>query len=115
MRPTQRASSVSVGVAQNLAVGTHDERQFVGCDAELLDQHLAAGIRFWIEPLMRMTVAGEEVLQPQHVAVVGPADDDRAAGAGFQQAHAAQDQRAHDALAELGLGNRAGRATAPGE
>ena len=57
---------------------------------------------------MRMAVAGEEALQPQHVAVVGPADDDRAAGAGFQQAHAAQDQRAHDALAELGLGNEQG-------
>ena len=57
---------------------------------------------------MRMTVTGEEVLQPQHVAVVGPADNDRTARAGFQQAHAAQDQRAHDALAKLGLGNEQG-------
>ena len=50
-----------------------------------------------------MAVAGEETLQPQHVGIVGAADDHRPAGAGLQQADAAQDQRAHDALAELGL------------
>ena len=68
-------------------------------------ENLAAGIGLGIEPLMRVTVAGEEVLEPQHIAVVGPADDDRTARTGFQEAHAAQDQRAHDALAELGLGD----------
>ena len=92
MRPTQRASSVSVGLRRTLPFGHTTSGNSSGVDAELLDQHLAAGIGLRIEPLMRMTVAGEEVLQPQHVAVVGPADDDRAARAGFQQAHAAQDQ-----------------------
>ena len=77
------------GVAQNLAVGTHDDRHFAGQDAEFLDENLAAGIGLGIEPLMRVTVAGEEVLEPQHIAVVGPADDDRTARTGFQEAHAA--------------------------
>ena len=55
---------------------------------------------------MRMTVAAEKTFQPQHVAIVGAADDDRAAGAGFEQADAAQDQRAHDPFAELGFRNQ---------
>ncbi len=50
-----------------------------------------------------MTVAAEKALQPQHVAILGPADDDRSAGAGLEQADAAQDQRAHDPLAEIGF------------
>ena len=50
-----------------------------------------------------MAVAGQEILQPQHVGVVGAADDDRPAGAALEQADAAQDQRAHDPLAEFGL------------
>ncbi len=52
---------------------------------------------------MRMPVAGEEPFEAQHVAIVGAADDDRAAGADLDQADPAQDQGAHDALAELGL------------
>ena len=52
---------------------------------------------------MRLAVAGEEALQPQHVGAAGVSDDDRAARAALQQPDAAQDQRAHDALAELGL------------
>ena len=52
---------------------------------------------------MRLAVAGEKPLQAQHVGMAGAADDDRPAGAAFQQPDAAQDQRPHDALAEIGL------------
>ena len=52
---------------------------------------------------MRMAVAAQKAREPQHVAVLGAADDHRPAGAGLEQPDAAQDQRAHDALAELGL------------
>ena len=48
-----------------------------------------------------MAVAAEETLKPQHIAILGAADDYRPAGAGLQQADAAQDQRAHDPFAEL--------------
>ena len=69
------------------------------------DQRLGVGIRLGIEAQMRMAVVAEKALQPQHVAVVGAADDHRPARAGLQQADAAQDERAHDALAELRLGD----------
>ena len=75
---------------------------------EALDQRLGFGVGVGIEQLMRLTVAAQKNLQPQHVAIVGAADDDRAAGAGFQQPDAADDQRAHDPLAELGFGDQQG-------
>jgi hypothetical protein len=57
---------------------------------------------------MGVPVAAQEAGEPQHVAVVGRADDHRPAGAGLEQPDAAQDERAHDALAELGLGHQQG-------
>jgi hypothetical protein len=90
-------------IAQQLAARTKHDRQLPGIDMKAFDQRLCFGIGFGIEQLMRMTVAAQKTLQPQHVAILGPADDDRSAGAGFEQAHAAQDQCAHDALAEIGL------------
>ena len=72
----------------------------------------APGVGLGVEPLMRMAVARQEAFEPQHVAVVGAADDHRPARAGLEQADAAQDQRAHDALAELGLRDQQRRAAA---
>ena len=53
-----------------------------------------------------MAVAAQENREPQDIAVAGRADDDRAAGAGFEQSDPAQDQGAHDALAELGFADQ---------
>ena len=55
-----------------------------------------------------MAVAPQEALQPQHVAAAGASDDDRPARAGLEQPHAAQDQRAHDGLAEFGRADQQG-------
>ena len=52
-----------------------------------------------------MAVAAQEIDQPKHVRIAFRADDDRT-GAGLDQADAAQDQRAHDALAKIGLGDQ---------
>src|SRR5690242_18447822 len=52
-----------------------------------------------------MTVATEKAFQSQHVAILGPAENDRPAYSGFQDSHATQDQGAHDALAKLGFRN----------
>ena len=57
---------------------------------------------------MRLAVPRQEILEPQEIAVVGRTDQDRAAGVRRDQGDAAQDQRAHDALAELGLGDQHG-------
>jgi hypothetical protein len=71
-----------------------------------LDQGLGVRIGIGIESQMRMAVAAQKALQPQHVGMPGSSDDHRAAGAGFEEADAAQDQRAHDALAEFRLGDQ---------
>ena len=54
-----------------------------------------------------MAIAAKEVGQAKNVAVLLAADDDRT-GAGLDQADATQDQRAHQPLAEIGLGNQQG-------
>ncbi len=53
--------------------------------------------------LVWMPVAREEPFQPQYVAVVRAPDNDRPAAARLEQADAAQDERAHDAFAQLSL------------
>ncbi len=50
-----------------------------------------------------MPVSGKETFEPQHVAVVGSTDDYRPARTRLDQADAAQDKGAHDALAQFGL------------
>ena len=72
----------------------------MGIHVKPLDQGSGAGIRVGIQYAVRMAAAGEEALQAQHVDAVLAADDDRSARAAFQKSHAAQDERAHDALAE---------------
>ena len=54
-----------------------------------------------------MAVAAPESLASRSTSPLsGAADDHRPAGADLEQADAAQDQRAHDPLAELGLGDQ---------
>src|SRR5439155_18188522 len=52
---------------------------------------------------MRMPVAVEESFQPKNVAMVRAADDHRSADVAFEKTDAAQDERAHDALPQLGF------------
>ena len=52
-----------------------------------------------------MAVAAQEIHEAEHIGV-GPVTDDDRARSGFDQAHAAQDQSAHDALAEIRLGDQ---------
>ena len=82
-------------VAQHVAIRTQHERQFARTDLETLDEGEGATVAIGIEALVRMAITREEVLQPQHVAIAGDAHDDRAADVAFQQADAAQDERAH--------------------
>ena len=70
-------------------------------DIVTLDDVLPALVRL-IEHLVRMSVAGEESLQPHDIGIVRRADDHRADPL-FHEADAAKDQRAHHVLADLGL------------
>ncbi len=72
---------VFAGIAQQLSARTQHDRQLPGIDMEALDQRLRFGVGVGIEQLMRMTVAAEKALQPQHVGILGAADNDRTSGA----------------------------------
>ncbi len=52
---------------------------------------------------MGNAIAGEKALQPNDAAAIRRPDQHRAADAALDQADPAQDQSAHDALAEIGL------------
>ena len=90
-------------VAQHFAARTEHDWQFARRYVKAVDQSLGARVDARVEPLVRMSVAIEKALQPQHIGIVGAADDDRAAPAAPQQRDAAQYQGPHDPLAEFGF------------
>ena len=56
--------------------------------------------------MVGIAVAGEKALQPDHVGRVRRPDQDHAATPPCNQSDPAKDQRAHDALAEIGFGDQ---------
>jgi hypothetical protein len=54
---------------------------------------------------VRLAVASQKVLQPQHIGTVQVADQYGSAASGVDMGHAAQDQRPDDPLAKLGFGD----------
>jgi hypothetical protein len=92
-------------VAQHGAVRA-DHRDVAGVGDVLLDDDLRIELVGRRQQVMRVAVATQEVLQPHDGRRRRIADQHRAAVAALDQRDAAQDQRARDALAELGLGDQ---------
>src|SRR6516225_5833192 len=90
-------------IAQQLSIGTKNDRQFASVDMKAIDQGLRTRIGLWVEPLMRVPVAGKKALEAQNIGMIRAADDHRPAGTPIEKADTAQDQGAHDAFAQLGL------------
>jgi len=59
--------------------------------------------------VVRIAVSGEEALQADNVRSGRRPDQDDAASACLEQGHSPKDQRAHNPLAEIGLGDQQGR------
>ena len=74
---------------------------------EALEQGPRPVVALRIELVERVAVAPQEIGQPKHVRIGLVANDD-GAGAGLDQTDPAQDQRAHDPLAQVGLCNQQG-------
>ena len=106
----QRANSLSPGLRSNCPPGHSTMGKFAPAHLEALHQGAGAGIAGGVQAAVRLAIAGEKCLQPQHVAAAGMADQDRAALPRFQQADPAQDQGAHQPLAQLGFLHHAHRA-----
>ena len=70
------------GIAQERPVRAQHDRELTGVDVEAFDQRPRRRIALGVEPMMRMAVAAEKAFEPQHVAILGAADDDGAAGTG---------------------------------
>ena len=102
-RPRQRRLA---RIAEDGAVRDHDQRHVLRRRRVALDDVARLGVGRRVEEVMGMAVPVEEILEPGDGGRCRRADEHRAAGAGADQRDAAQDERAHDALAELGLGDQ---------
>src|SRR6266436_2854328 len=96
------------GIVQNRSIGTHDKRHVGGSRRVPREDRRRVWIIGGIEHLERGGVSGEKALQAQEVETAGRPNEDRPAGAHLDQAYAAQDERVHDALADVGLGYEQG-------
>jgi hypothetical protein len=104
---TDTASEVVLSwIAQKLSPGAQHDRQLARIEVESIEESARIGVGIGVEQLVRMSVAPEEVLESENVALMGVADDHRATGALFDQADAPENQGAHDPLTELGLGDQ---------
>ncbi len=91
-------------MTQHRAIGADHQRQVVGAVGEPFDQPQCVFVAF-VDDRMRMPVARQESLQRHEACVMPLADENRSASAFFDQRHASQNQRAHDALAQFGFGH----------
>ena len=73
-------------------------------DIEAHDQCFRLRIRLGVQPDVGMAVTSQKALEAKYVAVIGAADNDRSADTCLEQADATQDQRTHDAFAEISFG-----------
>ena len=100
--------------AGDLLVGRVDQHVAAGADDQhlhalahvLVGERLGVVVLVGLELLVRIAVAAQEAAQPHHRRGLGPPDQRRAAGAGLDQADAAQDEGAGEALAQVGLGDQ---------
>src|SRR5262249_786550 len=93
-------------VTQQLSIWAQHYRQLAGIDVKAFDQCLGASVGFGVQSLLGMSIAAEEALQPEDVAVSCTADNQRAPNPGPKQADTAEYEGAHDPLPELRLGNQ---------
>ena len=92
-------------IAQHRTVGADHEH--VGRGRAVLFEQRGAVMRC-VDDMMGMRVAAQEILQAQQVGRLRRSDQHRPAGAGFDQRDPAQDQRAHDAFAQVRFGDDEG-------
>ncbi len=91
-------------IAQHGVAAANQHRDVGGADVKPIEQLLGVGIAIEIDVVMRMPVAGQEVLHPQRAGAMDRADHHHIAEAAGNQLAAPQDKRAHQDLAQLGVG-----------
>src|SRR4051794_8755595 len=92
-----------VGVLENLTTAADHDGYLLGPQLESFEQRAGVGIAVDVEVHVRPAVAGQEFANPQCVARLTGTEHDYVTEPGFQNAHAAQNEGAHEELAELGV------------
>jgi hypothetical protein len=93
-------------IAEHRAVWTDHQRQSARDIGIVADHLFGLGVSGRIEQVVRIAIPGEKALNPDYVRGAGRADQDGAGGATLKQGHSSEDERAHDALAELRFGDQ---------
>ncbi|MNM78496.1 hypothetical protein D3C81_904010 [compost metagenome] len=97
-----RGQVAFVRITQHGAVRADHEREIVRQRRQAFEQRDGLGVHRRVERGVGEAVAPQEVLQREQPPVVRRADQHHAVAA-LDHQHAAQDQRAHDGLADVGL------------
>ena len=91
------------GIFQDQLATADQHGDVCRADVEAIEQHLRIGIAIEIDVGERMAVAGQEFACAQRAARMARADEDRVADPRRDELGAAQDERAHQDLAQLGV------------
>ena len=104
------------GVAQHAVARRRDDhRQVAGLQVEAVEEAAGIGVGLGVQHAVRVAVARHEALQPLHVArMPGPNQHDAALRV-LDEADAAQDEGAHDDLADVGLGGHQAAEVGPAD
>ena len=100
--PRHMAASASLGRFRNEPLGQIISGSSSRLHAETLDRRARLLVGGRVEHRVRIGVARQKTLQPHQIGRAGAADQQRADAALLDQRDAAQDEGAHDDLAEFG-------------
>ena len=91
-------------VAKHGSPAANQHRQFGGRNVEAVEQMLGARIALDVDVLVRISVAGEELPHAQRLRRVGGTDESGVPLAASGQFQTAQNERAHQNLAQVAIG-----------
>ena len=91
-------------IAQH-GVAAADQHRHIGrAHMKPIEQLLRVGVAIEVDVVVRMAVAGQELLDPQRAGAMRRPDHDDIAEPARNQLDAAEDERPHEDLAQLGVG-----------
>ena len=91
-------------VFQDPVVTADDHRHVLEAELEAIEEHLDARVFFYVEAGVWLAIAREELANPQGRRGMARSDQDSVALVVGDQRHPAEDERAQEDLAQLGIG-----------
>ena len=104
LKPRQSAIRAVGRIPQDGIAAADQHGDISHADLKAIEQVLGLAVAIEIDVLKRMAIPGQELLHPQRPGAMRGADHDDVAQMARNQLEAAQDERAHDDLAELSVG-----------